>query len=423
MKESFVFDKTIAKPSADIEKLMQQFRKDVETLESKQNVPFVVMQDGKSGGYYVECHIEAKVAIPLVDINAALDPEEQEEFRLERELRPTHRAFLQMCEDAERYRQFSDIVAEYDSSYRPEIPLKILGGQHRTVAMQNAYEGKKVSRHHGFKIFFGLTMEQRNEIAQISNTNIAISLDLLDRMQETMIGPYLRNFCQKVRLLGKKEDFADRKNPEGAVTVRVARTFVVNFFDGSEFTGDTNRTFNPYVCRSGSHVDKKYEKLMKNPKVLSDKRLVEAGENFSRLHDIQRHKISKDPELRKYVEFKNKATSLAVVLAWSFVAGLLQKTPEKLARLYALPENSGKTDPLSAKIMSESKHLTDPDTYRGLGARTDKKDKGRLVQLFLEYSELDSKKGLTKELIDSAIKGYEANLAHEIYEKARKRVK
>jgi hypothetical protein len=169
-------------------------------------------------------------------------------------------------------------------------------------------------------------------------------------------------------------------------------------------------------------MDDKYEKLTKNPDVLMDKRLIDAGKNFATLHIAQRKAIEDDAELRRYTEFKNKAISLSVVSSWSFVAGLLRKTPQRLHKLYSLPQYASRVDPLSAKTMSESRHLTDLETYRGLGTRMDKKDKGRLVQLFLEYSELESKR-LTKELIDSAIKGYEARLANEVYEKSRKRVK
>ena len=113
-----------------------------------------------------------------------------------------------MISDAREDRQFSDIIAEYTQSYRPEIPLKLLGGQHRTEAIKRAYEDG-VSRYHGFKVYFGLSVDQRNEIAQIANTNIAISVDLIDRMEETSRGPELRAFCHNAGLIERSEDFSD----------------------------------------------------------------------------------------------------------------------------------------------------------------------------------------------------------------------
>jgi hypothetical protein len=128
-----------------------------------------------------------------------------------------------------------------------------LGGQHRVEAIKRAFETDKVSRYHGFRIFFGLSVDQRNELAQIANTNIAISTDLIDRMQETVRGPQLRNFCHRTGLLQPKEDFADRKNPEGKITVRLARTLVVNFFDGEKHKSKhlEKHAFIPYVFKSG----------------------------------------------------------------------------------------------------------------------------------------------------------------------------
>lgn len=109
------------------------------------------------------------------------------------------------------------------------------------------------SHFHGFRIYFGLTVDQRNEIAQIANTNIAISTDQIDRTQETVRGPQLRNFCHQIGLLDPTEDFADRKNPGGKITVRLGRTFIVNFFEGMENKDEDLKSsvFIPYVCMSG----------------------------------------------------------------------------------------------------------------------------------------------------------------------------
>lgn len=134
-RATFVLDEFASKPPEHLNSFIMSTIDTMPTLESYRKLPFVLLQDGKSKAYYIECHIQASVAIPLADMDAVLDPDEHEQFRLQRELQPTNRAFLRMCSDAIENRQFLDIIAEYDTSYRPEIPLKILGGQHRTDAV------------------------------------------------------------------------------------------------------------------------------------------------------------------------------------------------------------------------------------------------------------------------------------------------
>lgn len=425
IKNLFILDDNAKHPMPKVLSLLEDFRKNIPTLESKQKIPLVLFQDGKNGGYYIECHIEGKVAVPLMDYDAVLDPDQQEEFRANRALKPWHVAFIIMQSDAKKGRQFSDIITEYDKSYQSDQPLKVFGGQHRGKSIEEA-NNKGISRYHGFRIFFGLTMEQRGEIIQISNTNIQISPDLLDRVSETQIRSGLRQWCQEIGLLKKKKDFADSKNVEGVVSVKLARTFVVNFFNGKEFKGSTDESvFNPYVCNSGTIVDENYYKLLKlnGKNIWKDKSLFEAGKNFSFLHKKQMEMIDGNPELKNIKEFRIKALSAAVVSSWALVAGLIQKDSKRLARHYAMPKIKKDRDPLNAKEMSISKHHTDDPTYRGLGARSTKKDKGRLVQLFLLNSKKESKKGLSKEMIEAAIKGYEAILAIEEKEKAESKIK
>jgi len=412
---------SVPKPEEEIEEIIDQFRSSVPTLEESNNLPFIILQDGKSQAYYIECHMAASDAIPLVDFDAVLDPEEQEQFRLQRELQPTNIAFLKMCSDALENRQFSDLIAEYDLSYRPETPLKLLGGQHRAEAIKRALESNEVSRCHGFRVYFGLTIDQRNEIAQIANTNIAISPDLLDRMQETVRGPQLRGFCHRVGLLDSNEDFADRKTSEGRITVRLARTFIVDFFKGQENRdGDLEKSeFVPYICKSGQE-DPEYLSIISNIDWM-DKGLVEAGENFANLHKKQIQTVEQDPELNK-TEFRNKAMSMAVLSSWAFVAGLLQDKKDALNKFYSLPKFSGDKDPLVAKYMSESSHPKDPPTYRGLGVRYSVEDRGRVTEMFIQYSLSDSRR-ITKVMIDSAIASYEAKVAIKKAREAREKVR
>ena len=417
---TIVRDELIPVPEESLNNLILEFRANVPTLEASRRMPFMLLQDGKSLAYYIECHLKATDAIPLVDLDAVLDPEEQEQFRLQRELQVTNSAFIRMCADAVERRQFADIIAEYDSSYRPETPLKILGGQHRIEAIKRALEGDEVSRYHGFRIYFGLTTNQRNEIAQVANTNIAISLDLLDRMQETVRGPQLRNYCHEVGLLDPTEDFADRKNPDGKITVRLARTFVVDFYEGKNSSGSNieQSVFVPYVCKSGQE-DSRYLTIIQKD-IWKDGALLEAGTNFAELHRKQFATVKQDPELDN-PEFRNKAISMAVLSSWAFTAGLLQGKPELLQKLYSLPRASGGQDPLNAKAMSESKHPKDPTTYRGLGTRFGTDDRGRITEMFIQYSTKGTSI-ISKKLIESAIMRYEAKVALEKADEAEQRV-
>lgn len=85
------------------------------------------------------------------------------------------------------------------SGARAEKPIKIYGGQHRANSIEEAAR-VNIQRYHGFRVYFGLTVNQRNEIAQVSNSNINVPLDLFDKMQETVLGPELRYWCRSVGL-------------------------------------------------------------------------------------------------------------------------------------------------------------------------------------------------------------------------------
>ena len=71
------------------------------------------------------------------DLDAVLDPDESEDYKLNRELSLDSYAYSVMERDALEGRSFEDIVVEYDTSYRSEKPLKVFGGQHRITAINN----------------------------------------------------------------------------------------------------------------------------------------------------------------------------------------------------------------------------------------------------------------------------------------------
>jgi hypothetical protein len=384
---------------------VNDFLKEISTLEVVKDSPIIIYQDGASKAYYIDCHILSIVASDLFDYDASLDPEEQEEIKANRDLQDFHKAFGKMKEDAKKGRQFNDIIVEYlPSGSKVEKPLKIYGGQHRAKSIEESTT-QNVERYHGFRVYFELSVQQRNEIAQVSNTNINVPIDLFERMQETLLGPELRKWCVSIGLLSSNQDFAERKNSDGIITARMARTFIINFMAGKKIKGPISDK--PYVSLIGNDVNKEYLGLTKEQRLtyLKDSKLKEAGDQFAVLHKTQMQKIKQDKDLSKTSEFKTKALTPCILSAWSFVAGLLQKDKGRLKKLYQLTEKSKDMNPLAAKEMSEYKHQSDPKNYRGLGTRTEKKERGKLVQLFLLYSGKQEPKIITR-LIDAAVTNY-----------------
>jgi len=286
----------------------------------------------------------------------------------------------------------------------------VVGGQHRFEAIRLALE-KDVNEYHGVKVYFALDTEQRLDVQLISNTNIAVSTDLLDRMYETVSGPELRSWCQQVGLLDEGQDFADKRQRGQPITVRAARTFIMNYLAGKQVdpakfdnTGTT-----PSVARTGTD-DPEWKKLkQKNPAMWKDAGLKEAGRQFAALAQAQRdHFIDKKTGKRSNFDFAEKALNYAVLSAWAFTAGVLANNKVRLNRHFSLTESSGK-DPLSCEALARGRHKTDPENYRGLGYRTDAKERGRFVELF--YLQAEKGERISKSLVDLAIKKYHAKQA------------
>jgi len=404
-------------PENSIKQLIADFRIQVETLESRNSQAFPLSQDGKSEAHFIDCHILSTTVSDLLDYEASLDPEEQEEIKANRDLQPLHKAFMRMQEDAKKGRQFNDIIVEYlPTGSRAEKPLKIYGGQHRAKSIDEAAKSG-IERYHGFRVYFGLTLQQRNEIAQVSNTNINVPLDLFDRMQETILGPQLRTWCRSIGLLTGNQDFAERKNAEGIITARMARTLVVNFVNAKDVKGEIGNKV--YASLLGKEANDKYLGWTREERLnyLKDPVLKEAGQRFALLHRKQMERVKKDPELSKISEYKTKALTPSVLSAWAFAVGLLQRDKKRLEKLYQLPEKSKSTNPLAVKEMTDYKHQSDKETYRGLGTRTDKKERGKLIELFLLYSEKQESK-ITHPLIDLAVTNY---LSYVLLEERRKK--
>lgn len=369
-----------------------------------------ILTDPRTSARYCECHLRGSKFLPLSTIDVPLDPEEQSEYRANRELALDHIAFERMKEDALKRRTFSNIVAEFTMAFDPDHPLKIIGGQHRLMAIKEALDAG-VDEVHGLKVYFGLDPDQRLDVQEISNTNIAVSTDLFDRMHETLKGPQLRKWCQEVGLLETGQDFSDRWRRGHSITVRSARTFILNYFRGKSVDNqkfdNTNTT--PVVCNTGE-PDSEWEKLKKDhPKLWQDTKLKEAGQEFSLLVAAQRKAFAKGKgKQARTIDFAEKAMNSAILSAFAYVSGLLHMNSARLKRHYALKERIG-IDPLNASALAKGRHRTDPDNYRGLGYRTDSKERGRFVELF--YLQAEKGEGIAATLVDLAIKKYHAKQA------------
>jgi hypothetical protein len=344
------------------------------------------------------------VLIDLGTTDVPIDPKRQGKYRANREVLWDSVAFEKMRSDAKKGRPFSNIVVEYTTEFEPEYPIKIIGGQHRFQAIRNALENG-VDVYHGVKIYLQLNPIQRLDAQLISNTNIAVSPDLLDRMQETQRGPELRDWCQKVGLLPAEKDFTDKYERGGNISVQMARTFIVNFFEGMD---KANAKFDriettPYVCSRGI-FDEKWANVL--AREWQDEKLELAAREFVALVAAQRASFKGQKARRDRPE---KALNIAVISAWAFVAGLLSGNQKRLRRHFALRTIANK-DPLNSDALDRGRHKTDPDNYRGLGFRTDPKERGRFVELF--YLQAEKGGGIKSAIINAAITSYHAKQAN-----------
>ena len=286
----------------------------------------------------------------------------------------------------------------------------VIGGQHRFQAIRAAHE-KGMNEYHGLKVYFALSTDQRLDVQLISNTNIAVSTDLLDRMYETWAGPELRDWCQQAGLLFEGQDFADKKQRGQPITVRAARTFITNYLAGKEVDpnkfGQTLTT--PTIASTGAE-DPDWKALkQQNPGMWKDPQMQKAGREYAALAKAQReHFTDSETGRRTNVDFAEKTSNYAVLSAWAYTAGILSRNDTRLKRHFGLRETKGK-DPLNAAALARGRHKTDGDSYRGLGYRTDAKERGRLVELF--FLQAEKGEGIAKALIDLAIKKYHAKQA------------
>ncbi|EMB13663.1 hypothetical protein [Rhodopirellula europaea] len=396
--------------------LRQELKKFLALAEPFENSEHLsLLTDKRTNASYLQCHLRASDLIRLATIDVPLDPDEQSEYRANREILADHTAFRKMKDDALNGRTFSDIVCEYTTEFDSEHPIKIIGGQHRYEAIRAAVDSD-VNEYHGLKIYLKLNKKQRLDVQLISNTNIAVSSDLFDRMQETVGGPELRVWCQNVDLLSDGQDFTDKHQRGGPISVQMARTFITNYFRGKKINAVQFNSLNttPQKCPSGQH-DSDWDQLkIEYPDLWSDEGLIVAGKEFAKLIKAQRSAF-KDKKPKPKPDFPEKALNMAILPAWALVAGILHDNPERLKRHYGLAKAKGTNDPLNAAALAKGHHKTDPDNYRGLGSRTDPKERGRFAELFFHCAEKNRQ--ITKQTVDIAIAKYHAKQAQLEVEK------
>lgn len=389
------------------EEILEDFVVQVSTLEkTEHHGKLFLITDKRTLARFCECHVKASDLVKYGTVDAVLDDDE-ENYRANRDVVENHAAFRAMKEDAKHGRVFSNIVAEYTTDYDEDHPIKIIGGQHRFEAIKEAL-ANGVDEYHGLKVYIGLNVEQRLDVQLISNTNIAVSSDLFDRMQEHVRGPALRNWCQEVGFLKPDQDFADRREKGGAITVQQARTFITNYYEGKKIPDvkfDVLST-TPVICPSGQHDDIWIALAKQHKDFNKETKLKDAAKEFVRLADAQRKAFNNTKAKANQSE---KVFTLAVLSAWAYAAGVLWNNDIRLKRHCSLSDTKGR-DPLNAQELAKYKHKTDQPNYRGVGTRSDARERGRMLELF--WYQAESACGITKTSIDVAVKKHIAKLAH-----------
>lgn len=394
--------------TSELESIVDKF---VSALDPVEGQALLLFKDERTGAVYTECHIAADTMLKQSTDDVPLDPDASGEYRANRQLVDDHAAYKQMESDALKGRTFSNFVCEFIPG--ESLPLKIIGGQHRYNAVKGALEGG-TNAIHGLKVYFSPSKDQRLDVQVISNTNITVSKDLLDRMYETIAGSELRDWCQKAGLLSKGEGFADKRKRGSPISASAARNFIVNFYAGkgaSASGGFSDIDTTPVSTKSGVQNPADWAQVKKDhPDLWSDAALLNAASEYAMLRQAQEDAyLDKSGKPQPGTsDFRDKANNMAIVAAWAYTAGLLQDNIVRLQKHFEL-KNSSKQDSLKASILAKTRHGTDPDNYRGLGYRTDPQERGRMVELL--YIQAEKGGGITSKMVEVALEAYHAKHA------------
>jgi hypothetical protein len=168
-----------------------------------------------------------------------------------------------------------------------------------------------------------------------------------------------------------------------------------------------NTDTTPILSPSGGDDAAWNELRAAKPDLWKDPALAVAAKEFAKLAKAQRDAFA-NRSPKPPVDYPEKTSNAAVMSAWAYIAGMLHNNGVRLKRHYDLAAATGR-DPLNAAALAKGRHRTDPANYRGLGYRTDTRERGRLVELF--FLQAEEGKGITKNSIDVAIAKYHAKLA------------
>ncbi len=125
---------------ATVTKKVEEFLKNFQPYERSDGRAIHLFLDEKSNAFYITCHLRGDTLAESCDTEATLDGDEEDEiYKLNREILEDQAAYQTMEKDAISGRSFEDIVLEYDTSYTSRKPLKVYGGQHR---IKSAHKGE-----------------------------------------------------------------------------------------------------------------------------------------------------------------------------------------------------------------------------------------------------------------------------------------
>ena len=132
--------------------------------------------------------------------------------------------------------------------------------------------------------------------------------------------------------------------------------------------------------------------------------MKKAAREFVLLDQAQRTAIHKmhSTDNKVLLVHGEKVVTYSIMTAWAYIAGVLQSNPDRLQRHYDLKNSATDRDPLNAQVLAKARHKTDKENYRGVGTRSDSKERSRCVELF--YLQAEKGKGITATLADAAIK-------------------
>lgn len=287
MTKANVYHVAVCESGIELDDYVDDIESFVNSFQPLEKNSLTLLRDHRTQAVFIECHISASKITRFGTTDVPLDADASADYRANRDVVADHAAFEQMRNDALEGRRFSNIVAKFVEG--ETLPLKIIGGQHRFEAVKEALEGG-VDVEHGVKVYLQLDNEQRLDVQIISNTNISVSKELLDRMYKTLAGAELREWCQRCGLLEKKQDFADKPGRGNPITVKEARSFICNYYLGKAIpdTEFSKRDTTPQLVDSGKRDPKIWkEAKQNNPDLWSDKKLQAAGKAFAALRTSQ----------------------------------------------------------------------------------------------------------------------------------------